>query len=270
MLLAIVIGCDKKPQTQERITEKTQIAYLADKKKQEEIIKEHLNNGAWKHQLYSREWQEEIDLGLAKDSTIAYLWQQKAMPLFKQGKYEIGMGYLNKAIKYDRQKWQDYRAFIKCIFINTYREAIKDFEDCKARFGNGYVMDHSYNFYIGLSYLQLNEFKKAERIFESDFDLTIKNNGKGWLHHLDLFYYGISKYEQKKYHEAIELFDLALGIYPNFSEVQIFKADCLRRLGNSEEANELQILGEINGRKGNTINEDNSLYERYPYQIRWK
>lgn len=192
-----------------------------DKAKQDEIVNEHLKNGAWKYQMYSQEWQEEIDKGLAKDSTIAYLWQQKAMPLIKQGKYEVGIEYLDKAVKFDRRKWQDYRAFTKCIFAKTHREAIKDFENYKERFGHGYVMDHTYDFYIGLSYLQLNEFEKAEAVFKEDFDRQLKENGKDWLHHLDLFYYGISKYELKKYEEAIELFDLALEIYPRFSDVQV-------------------------------------------------
>lgn len=241
----------------------------ADKNRQEQIINEHLKNGAWKYQLYSQEWQAEIDKGLAKDSTIAYLWQQKAMPLFKQGKYEIGIEYIDRAVKYDQRKWQDYRAFIKCIFAKTYKEAIADFQDYKERFGYGYVMDHSYDFYIGLSYLQLNEFGKAEKIFSADYEKQLTEYGKEWLHHLDLFYYGISKYELKKYEEAIVLFDMALEIYPDFSDVQVYKAVCLRKLGKPEEAKKYDELAEKNGRKGNTINEANSIYERYPYQMRW-
>lgn len=269
LLFAIFFSCQHKDKSVNDLAINKLTELKADKEKQEAIINEHLKNGAWKHELYSREWQEEIDKGLAKDSTIAYLWQQKAMPMFKQAKYEIGMEYLDKAVKYDRQRWQDYRAFIKCIFAKTYREAIADFQDYKKRFGYSYVMDHSYDFYIGLSYLQLNEFERAEEIFQIDYDYQINNKGEDWLHHLDLFYFGISKYEQKDYLGAIEIFNKALEIYPNFSEVQIFKSDCLRNIGRTKEAIELQKLGEINGRNGNTINEDNVIYERYPYQIRW-
>lgn len=269
LLIATIFSCGQKDKSAKNLSENKLTEINADNEKQEEIINEHLKNGAWKYELYSREWQEEIDKGLAKDNTIAYLWQQKAMPMFKQGKYEVGMEFIDNAVKYDRQKWQDYRAFIKCIFAKTYREAIADFQDCKKRFGNNYVMDHSYDFYIGLSYLQLNEFEKAEQIFQKDYEYQLKDKGEDWLHHLDLFYFGISKYEQKDYLGAIEIFDKALKIYPDFSEVQIFKADCLIKIGKTEEAKELQKLGEINGRKGNTINEDNMIYERYPYQIRW-
>lgn len=65
----------------------------------DDIIEKYFTKGALKHRLYSREREEEIDKGLKVDSTIAYLWQQKAMPLFKQGKYEIGMTYIDKAVK---------------------------------------------------------------------------------------------------------------------------------------------------------------------------
>lgn len=267
-MILTVLACGKEVDTKSLVENKT-AELEVDKVKQEKIVEKYLKNGAWKHELYSREWQEEIDKGLQEDSTIAYLWQQKAMPMFKQAKYEAGMVYIDKAVKYDRQRYQDYRAFIKCIFAKTYREAIADFEDYKERFGYSYVMDHSYDFYIGLSYLQLNEFEKAEAVFQKDYDYQLNKYGKEWLHHVDLFYFGISKYEQKNYQGAIEVFDQALEIYPSFSEVQIFKADCLRKIGKTEEAIELQKLGEINGRNGHTINEANAIYERYPYQIRW-
>ena len=64
-------------------------------------------------------------------------------------------------------------------------------------------------------------------------------------------------------------FDKALEIYPDFSEVQCYKAECLRRLGKIEEGNELTIKCQENAKMGNTINEDNSKYELYPFQIRW-
>ncbi len=269
LLIATVSACGQKKATSNDLAENQPTEIKADKEKQEEIINEYLKNGAWKHELYSREWQEEIDKGLAKDSTIAYLWQQKAMPMFKQGKNELGLKYIDKAVKYDRQQWQDYRAFMKCIFVRDYSGAIADFKDYEKRYGYGYVMDHTYDFYIGLSYLQLNEFKKAEDIFQKDYEHQLNDKGEDWLHHLDLFYYGISRFEQKNYKGAIEMFDKALKIYPNFSDVQCYKAECLRKLGKIKEGNELTKKCQENAEKGNTINEDNVKYELYPYQIRW-
>ncbi|OBQ50216.1 tetratricopeptide repeat protein [Tamlana sp. s12] len=270
VIIVFFTNCNNDTHLEKNSIRKSDSELKIIKKRQDSLIDVYLKNGAWKYSYYSSEWQSEIDKGLAKDSTIAYMWQQKAMPLFKQGKYEIGMEYIDKAVKYDRQRWQDYRAFIKCIFAKTYREAIKDFEDYKKRFGYGYVMDHTYDFHIGLSYLQLNEFKKSEQIFKIDYEKQLSEHGEHWLHPVDLFYYGISKYEQKKYKEAIDLFDLALKIHTQFSDVQYYKALCLGKIGKIEEAKELMRIAENNGKLGFSFNEDNAIYERYPYQVRWK
>lgn len=241
------------------------------KKNQEAIIEEFVTNCAQKYN-YSynmAEWQACLNAGLKKDSTVAYLWQQKAMPYFKARKYEIGMQYVDKAVKYNPERWQSYRAFLKCIFTKTYKEAILDFEDCQKLFGNGYVMDHTYGFYIGLSYLQLNEYSKAEHLFKEYIDDIFKNR-QGLEHPTALFYYGIAKYEQKKLNEAIVEFDKALKIYPNFSDAKYYKAVCLAKLGKVEEYKMLIKDAEQDGKSGYTFNEDNTIYETYPYQIKWK
>jgi tetratricopeptide (TPR) repeat protein len=265
-IVLFVISCSpNKIKGQE---ESSNVAPVSNKASQDDIIEEHVGK-AKKLPRDSQERQEELDRGLAKDSTIAYLWQQKAMPLFKQGKYELGMTYIDKAVKYDRGRWQDYRAFIKCIFAKTYREAIADFEDYKARFGPGYVMDHSYDFYIAVSKLQLNEFAEAERILTAEVARQAEELGEDWVHHLDLFYLGVAKYEQKKYEESIPVFDRALKNYPQFSEALFFKAHALNRLGKNEEAYRLHQQAVEYGKQGYSVNEDNAIYERYPYQVRW-
>ncbi len=238
------------------------------KNRQEAIIDKHLKNGAWRHMMFSKEWQENIDTGLKKDSTIAYLWQQKAMPYFKLRKCEVGMPLLDNAVLYDPKRWLAYRGFIKCIFARTYKEAIVDFQNCMKYYGNSYEMDHTYAFYIGMSYLQLNEFEKAEKIFKTDIEDQIKKTKEA--HHLDLFYYGISKYEQQKWEEAIIEFDKALKKYPEFSDVKFYKAICLMNLEKKEEGLKLIEEGKKDAEKGYTINEDNAIYEKYPYQVIWQ
>ncbi len=233
------------------------------------ILKEHLVNGAWKHPLYSREWDEEINKGLAKDSTIAYLWQQKSMPMFKQGKYELGMPYVDKAVKYDRARWQPYRAYIKCIFAKTYQAAITDFGDCKKRFGNTVVMDHSYNFYIALCRLQLNQFALAEELLQKEVSDQAAKHGEEWVHHLDLFYLGICQYEQKKYDKAYVSFERSLKQYPQLSHANYYKSLCLKKLGKEEDAAQLMAVAKKYAKEGYGFTDDGARYERYPYQVRW-
>lgn len=237
-----------------------------DKAKQQQLIEEYLNDCANTINYNMPEWQECLDTMLAKDSTVAYFWQQKAMPYFKQRKYEVGMKYLDKAVLYDKEQLP-YRAFIKCIFSKNYKEAIADFEAAKKLFGNGYEMDHTFNFYIAISYLQLNEFKKAETILAAEIAEQAKK-GEDFVHYLDRFYYGISLYEQKRWNDAIAQFDKAIKEYPQFSDAKYYKYVCLHRIEKTEEAKKL--FGEMTTdyNNGYTINEDNTAYELYPYQIK--
>jgi tetratricopeptide (TPR) repeat protein len=240
----------------------------AHKEAQQKIVDEYVHNCAKNYSFYQMaELQECLDEGLKKDYTIAYLWQQKAMPLFKMKKYEAGMVFCDKAVEHDPQRWLSYRAYIKCIFAKTYREAIIDFEKCKEMHGNSYEMDHTYNFYIALSHLQLNEFAKAEEIFNTDILEQIEQ--KGEAHHLDLFYYGISLYEQKKWEQAIEEFDKAISQYENFSDAKVYKAFCLGRIGQEKRANDLLLEAKADAKNGYTINEDNMIHEVYPYKVKW-
>ena len=243
--------------------------YNSTSAKQEQIITKYVDSCAHNHSYYSKEWQECLDKGLEEDSTIAYLWQQKAMPNFKARKYELGMRYLDKAVKYNEKEWLPYRAFIKCIFAKTYAEAIEDFETLKEKEGNQYVMDHTYDFYMALCYLQLNEFEKAEKLLENEIEAEVEKWGEDGYHHLDLFYYGISLYEQSEYEDAVEIFDKSLSKYPKFSDALYYKAIALSRLGAYEKAKEIYTLAKKEGEAGNTINEDNAVYEIYPYQVRW-
>ena len=235
---------------------------------QEKIIEEYLTNCAAKYNytIQMSERQACLDEGLKIDSTIAYLWQQKAMPYFKARKYEVGMTFLDKAVQYNPERWQPYRGFMKCIFSKSYKDAIADLEDCKKKFGNGYVMDHTYDFYIALSYLQLNEYAKAETILQNYVDEIYKDRQQ-LEHQTAYFYLGVAKYELKKYDEAIAVFDKALKIYPNFSDVKYYKRICLMFLGKNEEAKELYAQIQDDFKLGYKLNEDNVSYEVYPYQL---
>lgn len=237
-------------------------------KAQNAILKESVTDCAEKHDynIEMAKWQACLDEGLKKDSTIAQLWQLKAMPYFKCKKYEVGMLYLDKAVLYNKQEWLPYRGFIKCIFAKTYKSAITDFEECIKLYGNSYVMDHTYRFYIGLCYLQLNEYEKAEKLFD-DYVNDIYKNRNQLEHPTAYFYQGIAKYELQKLDEAIVIFDKALKIYPQFSDVKYYKAICWYKKGKPKE--EIMALieeGKQDAKKGFSINEDNTVYETYPYQ----
>lgn len=261
IIFIFFIQCQSKHNKNETVLEK--------KARQEAIIKEHVYDCADKINYITKmhKYQECLDEGLKKDSTIAYLWQQKAMPYFKTKKYQKAMPFVDKAVYYDEQRWLSYRGYMKCIFSKNYKEAIKDFEACIEKYTNSYEMDHTYAFYIGISYLQLNEFKKAETILSKDIQEQEEKYKEA--HFLDLFYLGLCKYEQKKWQEAINEFDKSLIKYPEFSDVEYYKAICLVQLGKKDQASLLLEKARKDFETGYTINEDNAIYETFPYKVQW-
>ncbi len=131
-------------------------------------------------------------------------------------------------------------------------------------------MDHSYHFYVALCHLQLNEFSIAENILAKEIEKELKQRSEEWLHPLDLFYLGIALYEQKKYQKAIETFDKSLRLYPNFSDAKYYKARSLFAIRQNDQALAMLQEAKADAAKGYTFNEDNAIYERYPYQVNWR
>jgi len=257
IFILLYFSCNTFGQTQSRTA------------KQDSIIDKYLKNGAYKYHYTMQGWDDNISLALKQDSSIALLWQQKALPLWKTKKYELALRCYDKAILYDRANYLGRRGFLKCIFQKEYRSAIIDMESAEKEFGYGYQNDHSYPFYISLCYLQLNELGKAEQVLQADLDKTIKERGENWVHYLDLFYMGIIQYELRNYDKAITFFDKTLMHYHNFSDAKYYKGLCFLQKGDIINAEVIMRKAKANFEQGYTINEDDANYEIYPYKVNW-
>lgn len=236
--------------------------------KQKSIITKYLDQGAYKYHYLEQEWEENIANAIKEDSTIALLWQRRALPYWKTRKYGVALKYYNKAVEYDRKEYLARRGYLSCIFSKDYTNALKDFDDAAAEFGEGVENDHTYNFYRALCYLQLNQYDKAEYYINKDVSYIEKKFGKSWVSPLNYFYMGIIKYEKKDYQSAISAFDSALQQQPKFSDALYYKALCLHKI-NKDTAQLKSLMKEVseNYASGNSINENGALYEKYPYQI---
>ncbi|MDR2221633.1 MAG: tetratricopeptide repeat protein [Flavobacteriaceae bacterium] len=237
--------------------------------KQEQIVEKYLTNGAYRYHYTTQQWNDYIDAGIQQDSTIAVLWQNKALPYWKMRKYDLAIQCYDKVVQYNRKNYLSRRGYLKCIFQKDYKGAIVDLEMAQKEFGYNYENDHSYQFYIALCYLQLNQFEKAEQILLKDFERTTKNQGASWLHFLDLFYMGVIQYELRKYDTAITYLNKALAEYPKFSDAQYYKGLCLIQLKEQAKAEVIMREAKSNFEHGYTFTEDDAFYERYPYQVNW-
>ena len=219
------------------------------------------------YSLYAYKRQLFLDSALQIAPWNAHLWQQKGMPLFKQKKYELGLPYLDSAVKYNAAEYLEYRAFMKCIFQKSYRASINDFEAARLINGNGGVMDHSYDFYVGLCYLQLDQFDSCEYYMKKCINEQKKALGDSWVHYMNWFYLGVVYYEREDYAKASETFDNCLKLYKNFSDAEYYKAVCLFQLNQKKAALDMMISADSDWKQGYSINEDNMFYETYPYQL---
>ena len=83
-----------------------------------------------------------------------------------------------------------------------------------------------------------------------------------------MFYAGIAAQELNQHKEAIQYFDAALKSYSNFSDAKYYKSLSLFRIEQFDIAEKTLNECELDFKSGYTINEDNAMYEKYPYQIK--
>lgn len=245
------------------------VAMAQLKPQQQELLNTYLNNCAYKHHYLTKDWQKCIDEALKVDTTIAELWQKKALPYWKMQKYEVALLYYDKAVVLDPEEYLGRRGYLKCLFQKDYESALADLERAQITYGNRYENDHTYAFYIALCYLQLNEFEKAYTVLQNDITSVQKKSGKDFVHYLDYFYLGISYMELEKYDEAIATFDLSLSGFDQFSDALYYKGVCFLQKGDITNAKHFMNLAQTYFKTGNSFNEDASLYEKLPYQVNW-
>ena len=251
--LSSILYCEAQPTTTETL--------------KDSIFKKYVENGAYNYNYLTQEWQKYLDSAIAITPDNASLWQQKAMPYFKRRKYEIGKIYLDKAVELSPKRYIDYRGFMNCIFAKNYTDAIADFNKSKELKGEANVMDHSYDFYLGICYLQLNRLKEAEHSFQLSIDKSTKDHGPDWVHFLDYFYMGVTQYELEDFQKSVTYLNKCLAIYKTFADAKYYKARCLKKWNQKAEGDSLLKEAAIDLQAGHTFNEDNSFYEFYPYQI---
>lgn len=208
-----------------------------------------------------------LDSALAIAPWMAYFWQQKAMPLSKQMKYELAAPFLDSAVKYNPKKYLDYRAYMKCIFHKDYKGALQDFYASKALNGNSGVMDHPYNFYIGLCHLQLNNFDSCKYYMQQCIDEKLaRTKDVKWTHSLHWYYLSIACFEKGNIAEAKKKMDTALVLNPTFPDAHYYYSIYLEEDGDIKGALEQSKITDSLFLQGYDMNEDGGRYEHYPYQ----
>jgi tetratricopeptide (TPR) repeat protein len=212
------------------------------------------------------QWEASWDSLLVICPNVSDAYREKAIPYLKSADYARAFELEDKAVELDPEKWIAYRGFLHCIFTKNYEKALADFDRAEKLVPNANIMDHTYSFYLGLSYLGLAEYAQAEQAFLKDITQQRRGNGNNDPHFNSLLYLGIVYYEIHEYGKAEKALKNCLRLYKQLPEANYYLALTFKSAGNSVASYYFEKAGEYYN-LGYRLNEDNEPYANYPRQI---
>ncbi|MEO6684622.1 MAG: tetratricopeptide repeat protein [Dyadobacter sp.] len=221
---------------------------------------------AWKFGYNHPDWEASWDSLIAICPNIAEAYQEKAIPYLKSGDYAKTFELEDKAVELDPKRWIAYRGFLHCIFTKNYSKALADFQLAEQLVPNASVMDHTYSFFCGLSFLETGELEQAEKMFQKDIEQQKSRGKDNDIHFNSLLYLGIVHLEMNEYIEAERNFRDCLNYYSQMPEANYYLARVLKATGNTDSVLYFAKAKEYYD-QGYRINEDNEAYVNYPRQI---
>ena len=239
----------------------------ANRAYQDSLVTRYIENGAHKVGYLSPRWAQYCDSVLAVCPSVAYAYQQKAVPLIKDGKYAEAMPLEDQAAALDPPKWLAYRGFLKCIFTKDYEGALLDFQQVARLKPGSREMDHTYPFFEGLCNLELGNYQRAEANFQEDIRQQKGPDGTRDVHFNTLFYVGVLYLEMKKYALAESYLGQCLRAYPQHPEANYYLALTYQAQGSKALAQSYLWAAQKALASGYRLNEDNIYYANYPRQI---
>lgn len=131
----------------------------------------------------------------------------------------------------------------------------------------GRIMDHPYLFYMAICNLQLDNLAEAYKGLSRLLENERSTRGEENVHYLHYFYMAMTCLEMDKAEDALVYLAKCLALYPRFSDGHFYKAKILTFYRKYDEALGYIRLAAEEFAQGYSMNEDNALYEAYPYQV---
>lgn len=164
---------------------------------------------------------------------------------YEQAVYELSVGYLkrglphkwlpqyNKAVALDSIARIPWRGYLYLWFYRDYKKAIADF-DASDTLTPKFIdapQGHTVDYWRGIAYLGLKDYKNSNAYFEKDIANQIKEFGEDYVDVTGFLYNGISYFESGNYEKALVNFNKQLKYSRNLSadakyyKAQIYKAE---------------------------------------------
>jgi tetratricopeptide (TPR) repeat protein len=211
-------------------------------------------------------WDEAYDNLLKICPNISEAYQEKGHPHIASGNLEKVFEYNDKAVELDPQRWTAYRGYLHCLLAKNYEKAIADFETAEKLTPNAFTMDHTFSFFIALSYMELSNYEKAETYFLKDIARQKRGEGKNDIHYNTLLYFGIMYYLQNEMDKAESRLRECLQLYEQHPTANYYLARIMKITGNKQAKLYFEKAKQYM-EEGYQINEPNSRYVPYPRQV---
>ncbi|BDW94107.1 hypothetical protein MACH07_29390 [Flagellimonas marinaquae] len=159
---------------------------------------------------------------------------ERSVPFNKNGDYETGFSYLNRAVELNPLNHLGYRGYMKLRFLRDYNSALADFDRLDALTPE--VVDAPWgediDFLRGECYYGLGDYPKALKHFKQ----SITNQGAEWVDVQAFVYVGLCHYNMQNYNEAIGAFKTGIEQYGNTCEAYYGLAKTYLTMGDSINA----------------------------------
>ena len=236
---------------------------------QDSLIARYVDSGAEKlpYHYNNPAWGSYMDSIISICPHIATAYQLKAVPAIKNGEYIKAYALDEKAAQLDSPQFVSYLGFLKCIFTKDYTGAIMDFNRANRIIPGGAEMDHSFYFYLGLCYLELEKYPDADVHFTRDLFSQNKGDSNVDIHFNSLLYKGITKLKLGQSDSAEIYLKKCLGIYEKLPEANYYLALIYQKRKETNLEKKYLEMARKSLLDGYSMNEDNLYYVNYPKQI---
>ena len=176
---------------------------------------------------------------LELDSTNAEAYRELSIPYLKRGIPNHWKTYMDQAVNLDSLSWIGYRGYNYLWFYRDYKKAIADFDATDILTPNftDHPQGHSVDYWRGIAYLGLNDYKNSIAYFDTYINQEIEESGEDWVELTAFLYRGIAYYETGDLENAMINFEKQLQYSRNLSaDAKYYKAKIFKDQGDLENA----------------------------------
>ena len=201
-------------------------------------IAEKLYKDAIQHMQGSTAFQNGIAEAVNIDPTYQKAVYELSVADLKRGLPHKWLPQYNKAVKLNPKLRIPWRGYLYLWFYRDYKKAIADFDASDEL--TTYIdnpQGHSVDYWRGIAYLGLKDYKKSQAYFKKDIERQTKEFSEDYIDSSTFLYYGIALMETQNYDTALINLNKVLTYSNNTSsDAKYYKALIFKAQGELAKA----------------------------------